>query len=89
MSNVEVQLGASNRLQWFLDDWEECDVNSLRDIMPSVKIIYMRVDRVSALPEMTEDEEHQMQEDMETIAKWPGDENASKIRKVPTLESEE
>jgi hypothetical protein len=68
-SNIEIKFGANNRLQWFLDGWKERGVSPLRDVMPSVKIICMRVDKVSAMPEMTEDEEDQIEEYMDTITK--------------------
>lgn len=70
--DVEVKLRATHGMKWFVDGWRERGVESLHDVMPGVRRVHIRFNRVADVQlEMTEEEEEeQMEKDEETVTKW-------------------
>ena len=69
--DVEVRLRAKHGMKWFVDGWRERGVRSLHDVMPGVRRVHIRFNRVPDVQtEMTGEEEEQMEKDEETVTKW-------------------
>jgi hypothetical protein len=85
--DVEVRLRAAHGMKWFIDGWKDRGVESLHDVMPGVRRVHIRFNRVADVQSrITEEEEEQMEEDEETITNWL---RGSSVGKVQVTVSDE
>ncbi|KAH5507558.1 hypothetical protein HBI29_122440 [Parastagonospora nodorum] len=84
--DVEVKLRAAHGMKC-IDGWKDRGVESLHDVMPGVRRVHIRFNRVADVQSgMTEEEEEQMKEDEETITNWL---RGSSVGKVEVTVSDE
>lgn len=67
--DVEVKLGTAHGIKWFVDGWKERGMNSLRDVMPGVRRVYVRFEKVTGIFD-SDREEERIEEDEEVIIRW-------------------